>query len=365
MLLCEEENMDRKPSLIDLIKSLFSTGKPATKSSKHQNFVEPPEYKDYFSHNIELVTDTATMTLFDPSAVPFETKGSLEWWIMDSHKLDEVSRGKMAIISLSNDGVYRARVTNQDLTPEEKDYAKFVTPDLGLEIVSGKVFIGTGEEIPGGESFDLPLNKLTRHGHGYIILPNGHFTLRIFGINYDELDGIPTDEAQHLKQTLPDIVIQLIPGKAGGTKLKEEPSLFNGSGKYLFKSTTRAARKRLQPGFILRGIVAKKRDYPPRNLILKQHIFPLGGIEWPEDYTMQIDEKSWERLKWKDRVDLKVTSVDKKNKVIEASVEKVDSSKVESSWYNSELYLDDPEPERRKQLLDEQWEKITTGGGLY
>lgn len=301
--------------------------------SQSQKKIDPLVYSDDFTYNMHLSTDTATIALFDPEQLTHRLKDDCDWWI-DIQSLPEVSQGDMVIVGLGGDGFYKVRVTNQELSEGERDYAKYVTPDLGVQVISGKLFIGVGEEIPGeGGPLEQGLDELSRCGGAFIQMPNGHYTVRCYGIDIFEIPGEPTPECRELEDILPDVVIQILPGKATIPVLKEDPSFFcDPDKKYLFKSSHRTARKKLktareklQPGSILHAKIMKLGDTPPpNNLVVRENynIDPsLNRISWPLGYTIVIDD--WKDLKWADRVTLKVCSIDKINKIIHTDIDQI------------------------------------------
>ncbi len=307
--------------IIELLSNIKSWGTSTNSKRKTQC----PLYSDNFSCNINLITDTATIALFDPKALTHRINDECDWWV-DSQTLPEVHQGNMTIIGLGGDGLYKIRVTSQDLTEDEKDFAKYVTQDSGVHVMSGKIFIGAGEEIPGGElTINQGINELSECGGGFIKLPNGDYTIRVYGIEILEISGEPTPEYNDLNKTLPDVVIQILPGKAPISYLKDEPILFNDPDKkYLFNSNRRATmkkmqeeRNRLRSGSILHGKINK---LPPSTLVLRED-WGVDRMSWPSGYEVIIDD--WKDIKWKDKLVLKVTSIDKKNKVIHTDVEEI------------------------------------------
>src|SRR5262245_24423499 len=130
---------------------------------------------------INFFTDTATLAGFDPMGLTHRVADTSDWWTDNFLELEEVRLGAMALIDLGSDGVFRARITDGDLTPDEHDYAAEVIRDLGLEVTSNAVYVGPGECLPGG-GFDAP--DLARG----IMLPltNGAYKLDAYAIQWSD-----------------------------------------------------------------------------------------------------------------------------------------------------------------------------------
>lgn len=199
----------------------------------------PPRDLDVasFSYEVEPMTDTAIICVFDPEALAHRVdQENEEWWVMDFHKTPEVKNGVIAMLATFADGFYKTRLTNQDLTDEERYFVKYVLPEMGLHIVSGHLYIGAAEEMPAGSEFSISSMREAMSGGQLFSLKNGNYTVRVYGLDFDDFDDEFTDEEKQMAIGLPQLVMQIFPGKAKIPRLLEEPSAFGDSdAKYVFR----------------------------------------------------------------------------------------------------------------------------------
>ena len=126
-------------------------------------------------------TDTATLAIFDPERLKHRADAESDWWCLDFLQLEEFRSGSVALVALGGDGAYRVRITDRDLTPDERDYATGAVRGLGVEAVSGKLFAGPAECIPGGGSVFAP----TDVNRGLLIdTENGRYDVDLFAITW-------------------------------------------------------------------------------------------------------------------------------------------------------------------------------------
>ncbi|WP_192876777.1 DUF6386 family protein [Pseudomonas syringae] len=87
-------------------------------------------------------TDTATLAVFDLDALKRRVKDTCDWWSIIEDELLEKNKGNIACFGLGQDG----RCDIEILTT----YQENVT-SLKIFCPSEKVFIGSGDDISGGE----------------------------------------------------------------------------------------------------------------------------------------------------------------------------------------------------------------------
>ncbi|MDP9933518.1 DUF6386 family protein [Variovorax paradoxus] len=86
-------------------------------------------------------TDTATLCVFDPSRLKHRLNDDADWWTTSDDELIEVNKGNVAFFGLGSDGTYRV------------SFAESPLPDsahINVQVSSGRVFIGAGEEVTSG-----------------------------------------------------------------------------------------------------------------------------------------------------------------------------------------------------------------------
>lgn len=89
-----------------------------------------------------VTTDTATLSIFDVASLAHRLEDTPDWWSIDSDALQEMNEGNVLFLNLREDGTYRIALT-ETLTEEYST--------LYLNVPSGKVFIGAGEDTTGGD----------------------------------------------------------------------------------------------------------------------------------------------------------------------------------------------------------------------
>ncbi len=201
-----------------------------------------------FSYEVEPMTDTAIICAFDPEALAHRVDPvNEEWWVMDFHTTPEVKNGVIVMLATFADGFYKTRLTNQDLTDEERHFVKYVLPELGLHIVSGHLYIGAAEEMPAGTEFSTSSMREAISGDQLFSLKNGDYTVRVYGLDLDNFDDEFTDEEKQMAVNLPQLVMQIFPGKAKIPRLTQEPSAFGDpDAKYVFRGKkTKAATEKV------------------------------------------------------------------------------------------------------------------------
>ena len=105
----------------------------------------------------KFVTDTSTLCVFDLECLKHRINDDADWWSIPEDELLEVNNGNVIFIGVGEDGEYNISFRDQILNP------KVVA---SLNVVSGRVFIGAGEEVTadglepecldGGIFLDLP-----------------------------------------------------------------------------------------------------------------------------------------------------------------------------------------------------------------
>ncbi|WP_079228075.1 DUF6386 family protein [Pseudomonas putida] len=88
-----------------------------------------------------VVTDTATLAIFDMQAIRHRVADTFDWWSIQSDEILEVNAGNIAFLNLGEDGKYQVKIVDQLEAPSGGVY---------LKVPSGRVFIGAGEDTSGG-----------------------------------------------------------------------------------------------------------------------------------------------------------------------------------------------------------------------
>ena len=91
---------------------------------------------------ISIQTDTATLVIYDLMSLKHRINDDADWWSLPEDEVEEINKGNVLLLNLGDDGVYKVHIKN-----DVDEY----TGSLFLNVPSGKVFIGAGEDVTGGE----------------------------------------------------------------------------------------------------------------------------------------------------------------------------------------------------------------------
>ena len=244
---------------------------------------------------VKFFTDTATLAVFDPIRLKHRVTAASDWWCDTFLELAEIRSGVIALVSLGGDGMFRARITDGDLTLDERDYAAEVVQGLGLEVISNSVYVGPGECLPGEGFGSCDLKR------GIMLeIKNGPYDVDAYAIEWFDSPRWWNEDHAVPEHAPPDIVL-VIQGRGGPFRQPNaEPRFKELSDHFLFDSPRR--RIGPEPGMLLTTTVRKG----PSGLTLKD----CG----PCHYQARLVDYS--NVKWKDRIRFEVLSVDHKARVI-------------------------------------------------
>lgn len=270
-----------------------------------------------FDKTYTFITDAASMAVFDPTVIIDRVEDDVVWFAASQfHELKEVVAGDCAIVGLGNDGGYKIRVTQEELTEEEKAFAKDKA-HLGLKIVSGNLVVGALEVLPGGNIYTT-FESINDLQGGFIDIPNGEYDLHIYGLDYNILNELPDDADIALQDSLPDIVVVITPRTEKFVAPAEENVFFIDTDKpFLFASPLRKKILAKRRGAQLIGKRIKAKVYKSTT---SEHGFSLREHDsnWPNGYDVELEDYS--QIQWKDRLVLEITAVDKTRKLLTAKV---------------------------------------------
>ncbi len=91
-------------------------------------------------------TDTATLCAFDEATLDHRRTDSADWWSDPREELREVNQGNALIVAMGTDGTFLINVSFE--APHKNDYPSV---QARLRCVSGRVFVGAGEQVVGGD----------------------------------------------------------------------------------------------------------------------------------------------------------------------------------------------------------------------
>lgn len=91
---------------------------------------------------ISIQTDTATLVIYDLMSLKHRINDDADWWSLPEDEVEEINKGNLLFLNLGDDGAYKVHIKN-----DVDEY----TGSLFLSVSSGKVFIGAGEDVTGGD----------------------------------------------------------------------------------------------------------------------------------------------------------------------------------------------------------------------
>ena len=109
-------------------------------------------------------TDTATLCIFDLECLKHRLNDDVDWWSIQDDSLSEINKGNVAFIELPEDGEYSFMVVDKIVN------SQFT---INLDVPSGYVFIGAGEEVTADE-----LEPECVRGGTFIELNQGKYILK-------------------------------------------------------------------------------------------------------------------------------------------------------------------------------------------
>ncbi|PLY41878.1 hypothetical protein CSZ94_13685 [Janthinobacterium sp. ROICE36] len=114
--------------------------------------------------SIRIVTGTATVCVFDPALLRHKLDDDCDWWSLPSAELASVNAGQVAFFNVGGDGAYELAL-----------HAELAEPHVvvHLAVVSGRVFIGAGEDVTGGG-----LEPDTAYGGLFVDVPAGSYRVQ-------------------------------------------------------------------------------------------------------------------------------------------------------------------------------------------
>ncbi len=127
---------------------------------------------------MKIVTDTATLVLYDLSQLKHRMDDGYDWWSDPTEEIGELNRGNVLFVGLNEDGAYEVNIingANEDLVVTDHEAeSECIVVQATLKNSSGRFFIGPGEAVTSeGEE---PEESIA--GHFFNVKP-GSYQVRI------------------------------------------------------------------------------------------------------------------------------------------------------------------------------------------
>ncbi|WP_147194989.1 DUF6386 family protein [Pantoea sp. CCBC3-3-1] len=94
------------------------------------------------SEQFLITTDTATLSIFDLGSLKHRINDDADWWSIPEDEINEINKGNVIFLNLGSDGQYEIKIKDEI----QDDYKS-----LYLNVPTGKVYVGAGEDTTGGD----------------------------------------------------------------------------------------------------------------------------------------------------------------------------------------------------------------------
>lgn len=275
------------------------------------NNAEQENYLSNLNYIGNFITDTATLSILDPSInrLPIETDKENtddDWWIDFTKQCPlELKNGEATFLNLAADGSYRIRITGKnELTNLEQKYQVSMITNIGVKITSGHCHIGGAEYVTSSSISDCQDTICVRMTHG-------EYNLIVYGIRGSGKDF------QAVYDQLPDIVLVILP--------RVQPFQFLSSDQVVFPDidTGQRFQSNFSVGDYLKSGVKLNHqhqlylNYAPTNIIhLNQ--WPESRNDWPFDYQVVLNDMT--NLESMDYIVIRIDAINEDSKVITCSL---------------------------------------------
>ena len=115
------------------------------------------------ARELSVVTDTATVVIYDLAALKHRQSDACDWWTMPKPELEELNLRNVLILGLGSDGFYSVTLNEGART----DLSQF-----SLCFPTGEIFVGPGEELTGGD-----FEPTGGHGGYFISMTPGDYSV--------------------------------------------------------------------------------------------------------------------------------------------------------------------------------------------
>jgi hypothetical protein len=137
---------------------------------------------DVESPVISFTTDLGAVALFDPALLESRIREPGDWWQSRTLvEIPELASGQIVILPLGLEGESSVRLSSCTLAEVEEPYSRESFSGLGLEVTSGRVFLGAVERLPGDGRGVVAV--LEGQG-GFVHVPPGRYHVRVQALDW-------------------------------------------------------------------------------------------------------------------------------------------------------------------------------------
>ncbi|MGE0706655.1 MAG: DUF6386 family protein [Planctomycetota bacterium] len=159
---------------------------------------------------IPFSTDKAALVVFDPEVLQARVREPSDWWVRQpQHVVEEVAEGQVGLFAIGRHGRYRTDLrVGSGPNEAEAPFAVAQATGHGLSVVSGQVFVGAAERLPGegrGVTSRIP-------GTGELLeVPVGDYAITVHVLHWREDDQFYDEDNEVLASAPADFLVELTP----------------------------------------------------------------------------------------------------------------------------------------------------------
>lgn len=163
------------------------------------------------SNVIPFSTEKAALAVFDPEVLQGRVRESADWWHRQpQHVVEEVAEGQIGVFPIGRHGSYRTALrVGEGPNEDEQPYAVAEAEGHGLSVVSGHVFVGAVERLP-GDGMGQMISQIPDTGE-LLEVPVGSYAIVVHVLHWREDDDFYDEENEVLAHAPPDYLVELRP----------------------------------------------------------------------------------------------------------------------------------------------------------
>lgn len=155
---------------------------------------------------MKIITDTATLIIYDPSLLKHRVTDSYDWWADPMEELAEINQGNILFIGLTEDGAYELEIIKGaplGLLNQQQGYDSVLDKSqvqAFLRNSSGHFYIGPGETVVN----DTDVNKTKVAGY-FIDVDPGNYQVTISSVGNKiqvQLHATEQNAVNHFEESL-------------------------------------------------------------------------------------------------------------------------------------------------------------------
>ena len=166
------------------------------------------------SNVIPFSTEKAALAVFDPEVLQGRVRESADWWHRQpQHVVEEVAEGQIGVFPIGRHGSYRTALrVGEGPNEAEQPYVVAAAEGHGLSVVSGRVFVGAVERLP-GDGMGQIISQIPDTGE-LLEVPEGNYAIVVHVLHWRDEDAFYDEDNEVLGHAPPDYLVELRPVEA-------------------------------------------------------------------------------------------------------------------------------------------------------